>query len=120
MSISSCAWVLAIAAPFLITQAEANHSVATKKTWPADTDAFVASCAADMKDCREAVDDVINYYQMEMYFGRHGCNIPGGNDRTGTPTIITWLNANSATRAPKTDDAIAQAMEALWPDLCKH
>ncbi len=70
--------------------------------------------------------DVNNIMLMRQIGGNHGCTFPrvAGQTRTdlipATKAILDWLRANEASRPAKTDLAIAQAMEMLWPQNCEH
>ncbi len=105
---------------------------------PADTTAFVAYCADHFVDCRNEVRSVDNINRLIQAGVRvdaeHGCTFPltepaGGRLRTpeenvhdstaATNAVLAWLKANSATRKPKTRDAINQAARVLWPANCK-
>ena len=94
---------------------------------PADTATFISSCATNFEACRNEVVTISNYNQMSQITGSAypGCTFPHVDNIhtdsiSATNAIINWLNTHSATRAPKTDDAVAQAMKAIWPNLCKH
>ena len=114
--------VLATAALVLISQAKAEDY------GPSDTSTFVSSCATNFEACRNEVLTVSNYNKMSHLTDAayHGCTFPRtpaeihADSIAGTNAIIDWLNANSAAAAPKTDEAISQAMKALWPNLCEH
>ena len=102
---------------------------------PSDTATFVSSCAENFEACRNEVLTVSNYNKMSQLTGSAypGCTFPHttpaspetkrasfhADSITGTNAIIDWLKANSTVAAPKTDEAISQAMKALWPNLCK-
>ena len=110
---------LAAAVLILVSQAKAEDA-------PADTATFVSTCATNFEVCRNEVLNVSNYNMIRMMGGNHGCTFPHAQAKThadsiaATNAIVDWLNANNAVRAPKTDDAIAQSMAALWPNLCEH
>jgi hypothetical protein len=112
---------LAVAVVFFVPNAEAEDY------GPSDTATFVSSCATDFEACRNEVLTISNYNKMAQLTGSPypGCTFPHTqatfhNDSiAGTNAIIDWLKANITTAAPKTDDAISQAMKALWPNLCK-
>ena len=103
----------------LISQAQAEEA-------PADTATFASTCATNFEVCRNEVLNVSNYNLIQMMGGQHGCTFPHTEAKThadsiaATNAILDWLNANDAVRAPKTHDSIAQAMAALWPNLCEH
>jgi hypothetical protein len=121
--------VLAVAVVFLIPQAKAEDY------GPSDTATFVSSCATNFEGCRNEVLTISNYNQMSQLTGSAypGCTFPHttptspetkratfhADSITGTNAIVDWLKANSTAAAPKTDEAISQAMKALWPNLCK-
>ena len=113
------ATLLGVGALLLVGQAKAEDA-------PADTATFVSTCASNFEVCRNEVLDVSNYNMIQMMGGQHGCTFPHTQAKThadsiaATNAIVDWLNANDAVRAPKTDDAIAQSMAALWPNLCEH
>jgi hypothetical protein len=104
---------------------------------PGETTAFVSYCADHFVDCRNEVRSANNINlmtQMGLMKGEHACIFPkteppGGRTQTreeavsdsaaATKAVLTWLNANSATRKPKTMDAINQAIRVLWPANCK-
>jgi hypothetical protein len=108
-----------------ITQARADA-----QTVPADTATFVSYCTdANWEACRLKVVDVNNAQMINQLFNKHGCSFPideatkqSVHDASivATKAILPWLRANSATRAPKTDSAIVQAIAALWPNKCVH
>jgi hypothetical protein len=122
--------LLAAAALILISQAKAEDY------GPSDTATFVSSCATDFEACRNEVLTISNYNKLSQLTGSAypGCTFPRTtpaspetkqttfhNDSiTGTNAIIDWLKANGSAAAPKTDEAISQAMKALWPNLCQH
>ena len=114
--------VLATAALVLIPQAKAEDY------GPSDTATFVSSCATNFEACRNEVLTISNYNKMSQLTGSAypGCTFPRTQAKihadliTGTNAIIDWLKANSTAAAPKTDEAISQAMKALWPNLCEH
>jgi hypothetical protein len=106
---------------FFTTQAKAAQ------TAPADTATFVSYCTdATFNDCRLEVVNVFNTEMVNILMGKHGCVYPNESGKmrelsvVATKSVLVWLRANSTTRSPKTYDAIAQAMEALWPNLCVH
>ena len=115
--------LLTAVALFFLTQAKAATG-----NGPSDTAAFVSSCSTNFEACRNEVLTISNYNQLSQLTGSAypGCTFPAvqGNIHadsiSATNAIIDWLKANSAARAPKTDVAVAQAMKALWPNLCKH
>lgn len=96
---------------------------------PEDTAAFVSHCTDHFDECRSEVVDINNINMMQQIGGNHACSLPatGAGDRkarheyyiVATNAILDWLKANSASRAPKTFDAISQAMKALWPSECR-
>jgi hypothetical protein len=96
---------------------------------PSDTGAFVTYCAGHLEACRLAVVDVNNDMMMKQMGGNHGCSLPKPSSadpalrkderRVWTLAILDWLKANSSVRVQKTNDAIAQAMKALWPKECR-
>ncbi len=117
--------MLAAAALCFVIQAKANA-----QTVPADTATFVSYCTdANWETCRVKVVEVNNAQLVNQLFNKHGCSFPidkpdkqSVHDASivATKAILPWLKANSATRAPKTDSAIVQAIAALWPDHCVH
>lgn len=98
------------------------------QTVPTDAAAFVPYCADHFDLCRLTVVDVNNINMMNEMGGHHGCTFPrpGINGREAyhtksieaTEAILDWQKAKSASLAPKRDDAIEQAMAALWPSEC--
>jgi hypothetical protein len=114
--------VLVTAALVLIPQAKAEDY------GPSDTATFVSSCATNFEACRNELLTISNYNKMSQLTGSAypGCTFPRTQAKihadsiTGTNAIIDWLKANSTAAAPKTDEAISQAMKALWPNLCEH
>jgi hypothetical protein len=114
--------LLAAAALILISQAKADDY------GPSDTATFVPSCANDFEACRNEVVNMSNYNQLSQLTGSAypGCTFPHTGAKmhadsiAATNAIIDWLKANSTAAAPKTDDAISQAMKALWPNLCQQ
>jgi tetratricopeptide (TPR) repeat protein len=93
---------------------------------PTDTAAFLPYCAIHIERCRHSVVDANNITMINQLNGAIGCTIPrtsGGirvDSREATPKILDWMNANRALLAPKSIDAIEQAVAALWPSECKH
>ena len=99
----------------------AHPAAAAMRAVPDDTAGFVASCATNFEFCRNEVVDVSNLNLMN----NEGCTFPHPSvtktdSVPATHAIIDWLKANRAARAPKTDDAIKQAMAALWPSRCAN
>lgn len=121
MSALSRAFILTAVALCFVTQARADDT-------PADTASFVSYCTDDnFEACRLEVVDVNNQALITQLFNKSGCTFPVKAPSTtktdsipATKTILAWLRANGATRAPKTRDAIAQATKALWPESCVH
>jgi tetratricopeptide (TPR) repeat protein len=109
---------------------EVNLEYYELQTVPADSAAFVPYCADHFDLCRLTVVDVNNINMMKQMGGSHGCTFPrpGTSGRAAyhaksieaTKAILDWQKANSASLAPKRDDAIEQAMTALWPSECAH
>jgi hypothetical protein len=97
------------------------------QTAPNDTAAFITFCNdAHFEVCRLKVVDVNNIMLMRQIGRKHGCTFPrpSGVNRTdsipATKAILDWLRTNEASRPTKTDLAIAEAMEKLWPENCEH
>jgi hypothetical protein len=121
---------LIVGSLFLIFQATAQiQPLRPDRVTPPDTAAFVSYCDNHFEACRIAIVDVNNYIMINILMGdHHGCGLP----RFTSPTrdehtaqrgaeaqkILVWLKANSGSRAGKTDDAITQAIKALWPKEC--
>lgn len=100
---------------------------ANAQTVPDDTAAFVSYCNdANFQVCRGKVVDVNNIMLMRQIAGHHGCTFPSPSHNTradsvpATKAILDWLRKNEASRPLKTDLAIAQAIERLWPGNCEH
>lgn len=92
---------------------------------PSDTSSWVASCDTNFENCRHEVVNIHNLNLIDTLSDRHGCTIPTAgkmraDSAVATHAIIGWLNANTAVRATKTDDAVNQAIAALWPSLCQY
>jgi hypothetical protein len=113
---------LVAAALILISQAKAGDY------GPSDTATFIPSCTTDFEACRNEVLTISNYNRMSQVTGSAypGCTFPHtaaeihADSIAATNAIIDWLKANSAAAAPATNEAISQAMKALWPSLCQH
>lgn len=122
----------ALTAGFLVIISQARaETVPADKTVPADTATFVSYCAASFEACRNQLMSIDNEMMRPEAGGSHRCSFPRTTSTNGgstldvdsiaaTHAILDWLKANSASRAPKTDDAIEQAKKALWPNLCKR
>lgn len=103
---------------------------ATTPPVPAKTAAFVSYCADHLEDCRLAVRGVDNLQKVKQLMNHeHACALPWttkiGEEgkavvRAQTITILDWLKSHAAMARPKTDDAILQAMAALWPAECSR
>jgi tetratricopeptide (TPR) repeat protein len=99
-------------------------------TVPADTATFVPYCANNFEICRIYVLNVNSRTIINEMGGAHGCTFPrpreGGRPAfheasiAATKAILDWLKANGASLAPKPEDAIEQAMAAIWPSECVH
>jgi tetratricopeptide (TPR) repeat protein len=96
---------------------------------PADTTSFISYCTNHFALCRETVVDINNIMMIRQLGGNHGCTFPTPGEGVeayhaaaieATKAILEWLKANSTSRAPNKDAAIAQAMAALWPSQCEH
>ncbi|MGO9360478.1 MAG: hypothetical protein ACLP1D_22865 [Xanthobacteraceae bacterium] len=102
---------------------------------PADTTSFVAACADNIEVCRQAVLEINNFNKLtKMGIGDGSlgrCTFPetmAGASRTradvvrdsttATKAILAWLVNNGAKRNPKSQQAILQAEQALWPSNC--
>jgi tetratricopeptide (TPR) repeat protein len=95
---------------------------------PADTASFVPYCASHLEGCRQSVMDVNNTTMINEMSGAKGCTFPRpansglqayrANSREATQKILDWMNASIPSLAPKSDDAIQQAIAALWPSEC--
>lgn len=121
MSILSRASFLAAALLFAF-DAQANA-----QTVPDDTAAFISYCNdANFQVCRRKVVDVNNIMLMRQIGGNHGCTFPRPSRDTradsvpATKAILDWLRNNTASPPLKTDLAIVQAIERLWPENCEH
>jgi hypothetical protein len=98
-------------------------------TVPTDTTAFLSYCDSNLEACRLAVVDVNNIMMMRQMGGNHGCTLPNPTTtdlakrkeerRVWTVAILDWLKVSGNVRAQNADDAIEQAMKALWPQECK-
>jgi hypothetical protein len=116
---------LAICVLLIASQARA---AAPSNAAPSDTESFIAYCTdANFESCRSEVMDIANINLMKQIGGTYSCTFPQSDDRskraadriTATKAILAWLKANPTKRMPKTDDAINQAMAALWPSECQ-
>jgi tetratricopeptide (TPR) repeat protein len=95
---------------------------------PVDTASFVPYCASHLDGCRQSVMSVNNTTMINEMSGAKGCTFPKpaapglqayrANSKQVTQKILDWMNANIPSLAPKSDDAIEQAMGALWPSEC--
>lgn len=113
--------LLTLAAFALTWQANAGTDLG-----PADTATWVSSCDTNFEACRHEVVNVYNLNVIDILSGAPGCTFPStGEGKThadsipATHAIVDWLNANAGKRSAKTDDAVNQALAALWPKLCK-
>ena len=105
------------------------HAKAQVQTTPPDTTAFIAYCEDHLESCRSTVVDINNIMMMRQLGGNRACSIPSpnskdlevrrANSRAATKEIVEWLKANHTSRAPKADDAVIQAIAALWPKECR-
>jgi hypothetical protein len=146
--LSSIITVALLLAVFVYAAAQADPSIDTAYKTPPLTKDFIKFCEESTVDCghtispddltyctdhfdacRTEVVNVDNLNSLNQVGGdHHSCTFPKTGGRTmyhsdtiaATKAILGWLKANSAVRAPKTDDAIEQAMAALWPDRCMH
>lgn len=95
-------------------------------TAPTDTAAFVSYCANHFETCRNAVLDTNNYNMIRQIGGNRACTFPRfksseihADSIQATKQILAWMNDNITSLISKRDDAIQQAMAALWPSECK-
>jgi hypothetical protein len=97
-----------------------------EETAPADTAAFISYCEDHFETCRLTVVTINNKTLVNLLVGNHhGCIFPAkpGNMRAdsavATKAILAHLKTRTASRAPKTDDAIVAAIKTLWPEKCE-
>ncbi len=117
--------VALVAATALLTRPQSEAA----ETVPADSSAFVTYCTDHLEACRSTVVDINNIMMMRQIGGNHACSLPDPKShnrdeqiavrRAETKTILVWLKSNSTSRARKTDEAIVQAIKALWPEECR-